>query len=234
MMNQNTANLDLKGILLLDKPPGRTSFSLIRTLRKRLHIKKIGHAGTLDPFATGVMVFLVGREYTKMSNQFLNEDKEYLTRLHLGVSTDTFDSDGKVTAYSEKVPTKEEVENSLSKFQGTIQQIPPMYSAKKVNGKKLYELAREGKIVDRKPSTIDLQTTLLAYNYPFIDLSISCSKGTYIRSIADDFGALLGCGSHLTQLQRTRSGKFTLDDCIDAALLEEPNFDLTSTMRKTY
>ncbi|MFT4551746.1 MAG: tRNA pseudouridine55 synthase [Chlamydiales bacterium] len=221
-----------EGILLINKPKGNTSFSLIRTLRKRLQIKKIGHAGTLDPFATGVMVYLIGRDFTRLSDQFLNEDKEYLAQIHLGVSTDTFDTEGQVTAYSEKVPTVKEVEDAVTKFQGKVQQIPPMYSAKKFKGQKLYDLARKGKIVDRQPVTIELVTTVLKYEYPYLDLRVNCSKGTYIRSIADDLGAMLGCGGHLSLLQRTRSGRFTLSDCIDGELLENPSYDLASSIQK--
>lgn len=232
-MNQlgNALHEKQEGILLINKPKGNTSFSLIRTLRRRLKIKKIGHAGTLDPFATGVMVFLIGKTYTSMSDRFLNEDKEYMTQVYLGVTTDTFDSDGKVTAYSEKTPTFQEIKNSISKFQGKILQTPPMYSAKKVNGKKLYELARKGKIVDREPVEVELQIKILNYQYPYLNLQISCSKGTYVRSIADDLGAMLGCGAHLSELQRIRSGKFTIHDCIDGYLLENDSFDLTPSIK---
>jgi tRNA pseudouridine55 synthase len=232
-MNQGSNEIaKVGGILLINKPRGNTSFSLIRTLRKRLQVKKIGHAGTLDPFATGVMVYLIGRDYTRLSDQFLNEDKEYLAQIHLGVSTDTFDIDGKVTAYSEKVPTVKELEDAIMKFQGKIQQIPPMYSAKKFKGQKLYDLARKGKIVDRAPVEVTLETSVLKYEYPYLDLRVSCTKGTYIRSIADDLGAMLGCGGHLSFLQRTRSGRFSIDDCIDGSLLENLSYDLASAIQE--
>lgn len=219
------------GILLIDKPKGNTSFSLIRFLRKRLNIKKIGHAGTLDPFATGVMVFLIGRNFTRLSDRFLNEDKEYVTQVHLGVTTDSFDKDGKITGYSEKLPSLEDIEAAVAKFQGKVMQTPPMFSAKKVNGRKLYELAREGKTIERKPVEVELQTTILNYEYPFLDLKVCCSKGTYIRSIANDLGAMLGCGGHLSQLERVRSGQFTIHDCIRSEQLYDDDFDLTAAIR---
>lgn len=221
-----------EGILLLDKACGKTSFSLIKTLRKRLKIQKIGHAGTLDPFASGVMVLLVGRPYTRMSGQFLNEDKEYIAQIHLGLSTETFDPEGSVTAYSEKVPSMQEIQDAVEKFQGKIMQVPPMYSAKKINGQPLYKLARQGKVVPRKSVEIELNIKILAFEYPYLNLQIACSKGTYIRSLANDLGATLGCGGHLKQLQRIRSGKFTINDCLSSEMLENEDFDLSSSLKK--
>src|SRR5262249_44547105 len=130
----------IEGILLVNKPRGKTSFSLVATLRKSLGVKKIGHAGTLDPFATGVMVMLIGRAYTRLSDQFLGQDKEYLAELCLGLATDTYDSEGQVVSRSEFVPSQKCIEETIQQFQGEIIQIPPMFSAKKINGKKLYEL----------------------------------------------------------------------------------------------
>lgn len=211
-MNKETL---VEGILLVNKPVGKTAFSLVGRLRKLLHIKKIGHSGTLDPFATGVMVMLIGRKYTKFSNMLLNEDKEYVAQLRLGIATDTFDTEGEITGTSDHVPTLEDVENVISRFQGYIEQVPPMFSAKKVDGKKLYELARKGQTVERKPVTIRLETHLLRYEYPHLSIHVSCSKGTYIRSIGDDMGKILGCGAHLTELERTRSGQYRLNECFD-------------------
>lgn len=216
-----------EGLLLVNKPQGRTSFSLIRTLRKLTGLKKIGHAGTLDPFATGVMVLLLGREYTRLSDQMLCQDKEYLAEVYFGVTTDTFDCDGKVVARSKKIPLIEEIEHVIAKFQGEIEQIPPMYSAKKVGSKKLYELARKGITIERQPAKVRVQTELLNYTYPHLQVRIACSKGTYIRSIAYEMGQLLGCGAHLSQLQRTRSGKFALEECVDGLLLDQADFDIT-------
>lgn len=208
-----------QGILLVNKPEGKTSFSIVSALRRRLNVKKIGHAGTLDPFATGVMVMLVGKEYTKQSDTFLQQDKEYEARLQLGVTTDSYDRDGVIIKENGYIPTPEEVEEVIASFNGEMEQIPPMFSAKKVAGKKLYELARQGKEIARLPIKIQIETELLAYQYPYIDIRVRCSKGTYIRSVAHDIGVQLGCGAHLTALIRTRSGPYHVSDCIDGAPL---------------
>ena len=223
---QSLESQPIEGILLVDKAKGRTSFSLVHLLRKRLGVKKIGHAGTLDPFATGVMVLLIGRNFTRLSDQFLCNDKEYEAEVYLGASTDTFDSEGKISSQSSEVPSLESIMKALENFQGEVEQIPPMFSAKKKQGKKLYELARKGLEVEREPVKIQLQTHFISYSYPFLRLRIACSKGTYIRSIAHDLGGMLGCGAHLTNLRRTRSGIFTLEQCISDDELASPAFDL--------
>ncbi|GAB4189311.1 MAG: tRNA pseudouridine(55) synthase TruB [Simkaniaceae bacterium] len=202
------------GILLIDKPINKTSFFLVSLLRKKFGVRKVGHCGTLDPFATGVMVMLIGKEYTRLQNNYLKQDKEYKARLLLGAATDTFDRDGQIMASSNKKPSLEEIHSALENFQGTIQQIPPMFSAKKFEGKKLYELARKGLEVKREPKTVSVQTSLLHYEYPYLDLHIQCSSGTYIRSIADELGRKIGSYAHLTELVRTRSGQFILEQCI--------------------
>lgn len=208
-----------EGIHPINKPPGKTSFSLVRALRKKTNIKKIGHAGTLDPFADGVMILLIGRSFTQKADTFINQDKEYEAILHLGSATTTYDPEGEVTQTSDYIPTLSEIEEALLKFQGTIDQIPPMYSAKKVEGKKLYQLARKGIEIERKPVSITLETKLLNYTYPKLALHITCSKGTYIRSIAHDLGLNLGCYAHLTSLTRTRCGPYHLRDCLDGSEL---------------
>lgn len=213
------------GILLVDKPKGKTAFSLVACLRRILKVQKIGHAGTLDPFATGVMVMLIGKKYTRLSDQFLCEDKEYLAQMHLGIVTDTYDCEGEVQQRSDVVPTLAELESAIAQFQGEIDQVPPMFSAKKINGQKLYDLARKGKTVERKAVKVKVQTRLLKYEYPYAFISVSCSKGTYIRSIAHDLGAVLGCGAHLANLQRTRSGPHALEACYDGSLLYSPDVD---------
>jgi tRNA pseudouridine55 synthase len=213
-----------EGILLVDKPRGKTSFSLVAMLRKKTGIQKIGHAGTLDPFATGVMVMLVGKKYTRMSDQFLGQEKEYLCKVQLGVSTESYDCDGAVTKTADKVPTLTEIETALLSFQGTFLQTPPMFSAKKIQGKKLYELARKGIEVERAPVSVTAKTTLISYAYPFLELQIVCSKGTYVRSLAHDLGELLGCGGHLVELRRLRSGAFHLKDCINGEVLYDSRF----------
>ncbi|MCB1106873.1 MAG: tRNA pseudouridine(55) synthase TruB [Chlamydiia bacterium] len=222
-----------EGILLVDKEKGRTAFYLVKVLRKKSGIQKIGHAGILDPFATGVMVMLVGRPYTKISDRFLNDDKEYTATIKLGQATDSYDCTGEITKQSDRKPLLKEVEDVIAHFQGTIEQTPPMFSAKKVGGKKLYLLARKGIEVERKPISVTLQTTLIDYSYPELKIQVSCSKGTYIRSIANDIGSMLGSFAHLTTLKRVRSGMFSLKDCIDAKSLEEPSFSYIPYLRKT-
>jgi tRNA pseudouridine55 synthase len=204
-----------EGILLVDKPVGITSFGLVARLRKLLNVQKIGHAGTLDPFATGVMVMLVGRNYTKLSDTFLCQDKEYRAVLKLGEATDSYDCEGQITASSDIIPSHEALLQTLEKFQGTIQQTPPMFSAKKVGGKKLYELARKGQEIERQSVQVSVAIKLISYDYPFVTFDVACSKGTYIRSLAHDIGSTLGCGGHLTQLRRTRSGAFQIDNCLN-------------------
>lgn len=224
-MNTSAQNSP-EGILLINKPIGKTAFSLVATLRRLLGVRKIGHAGTLDPFATGVMVMLIGRQATRLSNQLLCADKEYIAQVHLGITTDTYDCDGTVVQRSDLVPSREELEKALTYFQGDIEQIPPMFSAKKLNGKKLYELARKGQTVERKAEKVRVEIRLLDYSYPYAEIAVTCSKGTYIRSLAYDLGNKLGCGAHLSRLQRTRSGTFQLSECLDGLLLNTKEFDV--------
>lgn len=220
--------MSFEGLLLVNKPRGKTSFSLVSILRKLLNVRKIGHAGTLDPFATGVMVMLIGKNYTRLSDQMLCQDKEYLAEVHLGIATDTYDCEGKPTSTSPLIPTLDEIKIALAHFQGEIDQQPPMFSAKKIQGKKLYELARKGKTIDRPSAKVHVATHLLHYAYPHLTLRISCSKGTYIRSIAHDLGIQLQCGAHLSALQRLRSGAFHLEDCIDGTALIPENLPIIS------
>ena len=222
-----------EGVLLVDKEKGRTAFYLVKILRKKSGIQKIGHAGTLDPFATGVMVMLVGRPYTKVSDSFLNDDKEYIATIKFGEATDSFDCDGTIIQTSVKIPKIAEIESVIAEFQGSIIQIPPMFSAKKVGGQKLYLLARKGIEIERKPVQVEVKTTILDYSYPELKVQVSCSKGTYIRSIASEIGEKLGCFAHLIALQRIRSGNFHLKDCIDAKSLTEPSFSYIPYLRKT-
>lgn len=203
-----------EGILLLDKPEGFTSFKLVHILRKKTGIQKIGHAGTLDPFATGLMIMLIGKQFTRQSDQFLNLDKQYEAKLKLGSSTDTFDKCGKLTHKSGHIPTLQEIENVLAQFQGSQLQTPPMFSAKKIKGKKLYELARAGIEIERQPTKVTIKIQFVSYNYPYLDLIVDCSKGTYIRSLAHDIGLALNTYAHLEALRRTRIGTYTLENSI--------------------
>ncbi len=218
-LTMNNEDTTPAGILLVNKPAGITSFHLVALLRKILGVKKIGHAGTLDPFATGVMVMLIGRDYTKLSDQLLTSNKEYIAKVHLGIETDTYDKDGQIVNESPIVPSLNDIEEAIQSFQGEIEQIPPMFSAKKINGKKLYDLARKGEVIERAPCKVTLQTEILSYVYPYLDIRVKCTKGTYIRSIAYDLGRMLGCYGHLTALQRTASGAYLLEKCLDGTLL---------------
>lgn len=222
----------LEGILLVDKPKGITSFSLVSRLRRLTSVKKIGHAGTLDPLATGVMVMLIGKSYTKQSNALLGCDKEYEAIIKLGSSTDSYDAEGCITQESTTVPTCEEVNKTIEKFQGEIEQIPPMFSAKKIGGKKLYQLARKGIEVKRPAQKVHLATQLLDYSYPYLKLKVSCSKGTYIRSLAHDIGQVLGSFAHLFELKRTKSGSFSLGECHLLEDIEKNPLSLIHLLKK--
>jgi tRNA pseudouridine55 synthase len=225
-MNQKA----IEGILLVDKPKGKTSFSLIAALRKILNVQKIGHAGTLDPMATGVMVLLIGKRYTTLSDQLISNDKEYLAEITLGAATDTYDAEGTVTETSPLLPSHDQIEEALQAFQGTILQTPPMFSAKKVQGQKLYDLARKGVEIERKSVEVKVQTELLEYLYPKIHLRINCSKGTYVRSIAHDLGKALACHGHLSALVRSRSGTFSLQKCVSGDQIFNTPLDVAKTI----
>jgi tRNA pseudouridine55 synthase len=220
------------GVVLLNKPKGKTSFYLVSALRKICNVQKVGHAGTLDPFATGVMILLVGKEFTRLSDRFLLQDKEYEATLKLGIRTDSYDCEGKILQESDYIPSLEEIEKVLETFQGDLMQTPPMFSAKKVKGKKLYELARKGIEIKRAANPVTVKITFLSYEYPFLRIRVACSKGTYIRSLAEDIGTSLTCGAHLSDLLRTRSGCFHLADCFDGTLLSTP--DVLSSLFLSY
>lgn len=220
------------GILLVDKSAGSTSFHIVSLLRKLTKIEKIGHAGTLDPFATGVMVMLIGKPYTTRSDEFLQSDKAYRATLHFGIATDTHDLEGQVTSQSDLVPTLHQIELAISAFQGEILQIPPMFSAKKIGGQKLCDLARKGITLERQPVKVKIDIAFIRYEYPHLEIEVNCSKGTYIRSLAHDIGQALGCGAHLTALSRTRSGPFILAQCIPQASLKNPTFDITPHLQR--
>lgn len=220
------------GILLVDKAAGSTSFHLVGLLRRLTRIEKIGHAGTLDPFATGVMVMLIGREFTQKSDQFLNSDKQYRAKLTLGIATDTYDLEGQVTSRSDLVPTLAQINTAIAPFQGETLQIPPMFSAKKIEGKKLYDLARKGVTIERQPVKVRMEIKLLSYTYPELEIEVTCSKGTYIRSLAHDLGHALGAYAHLSSLMRLRSGSYHLDECLPQAKLKIPQFDIAPFLRR--
>jgi tRNA pseudouridine55 synthase len=215
-----------EGILIINKSPDCPSFRLVSILRRLTGVRKIGHAGTLDPSATGVMVMLIGKKYTKMATQFLHEDKEYKATIFLGEERDTYDREGAVISTETRLPSLEEIHAKISAhFQGEQWQTPPMFSAKKIQGKKLYHLARQGQTVQRQPQQVRLETTLISYHYPYLDLLIQCSKGTYIRTIAHDLGEQLQTGAYLHSLCRTRSGRFTLAQAVPQEALATLDWD---------
>lgn len=218
----------MNGVLIIDKPIGVTSFDVIRDIRKEYGTKKVGHTGTLDPMATGVLPILIG-DATKLSDYLMDHDKEYIAVLKLGEKRDTGDSEGNIIETS-KIPnlTTQEIESTLKAFIGKISQIPPMYSAIKVNGKKLYELAREGKEIERKPRSVEIYSIELLEveknKENIIDkikFKVNCSKGTYIRTLCEDIAEKLGTVGYMKELRRTRVGKFTLEDINKCVSLEE-------------
>lgn len=205
------------GFLLVNKPAGPTSHDIVNKLRRIIGIKKIGHAGTLDPFADGLLLIAVGREATCEISQFVKLDKEYIATLKLGAVSDTYDCTGKIQLTTNNLQlTKEKINKVLKSFIGKQEQIPPMYSAKKINGKKLYELARKGIEIERQPSQVEIykikDIKLVDSRLSFV---VSCSSGTYIRSLAHDIGQKLKIGAYLEKLTRTKIGKFKLTDAIE-------------------
>ena len=207
----------LGAVLNIDKPAGWTSFDVVKKIRNLTKVKKVGHAGTLDPFATGVLIVCTGPA-TKRIQSLMDTTKEYIGEIRLGVETDTLDSTGRITAQNEgaRMPSEAEIATVLKEFTGNITQIPPMYSALKVNGKRLYQYAREGKTVERKPREITIfEIELISYEFPYVTVRVVCSKGTYIRVLAADIGKKLGTGGHLSQLRRTRVGDFHVKDALN-------------------
>ncbi len=205
----------IEGVLIVDKPGGLTSHDMVLFLRRGFRIEKVGHAGTLDPMATGVLVMLLGAA-TKLSNQFISDDKEYDGVLRLGVRTDTHDREGRMLSMRDtSMLTDKDIEDAFSSFCGTIRQIPPMVSALKFKGRRLYKLARRGIEVKREPRRVIIHNIKVKdINMPEVSFFVHCSKGTYIRKLADDIGERLGCGAHLTGLRRIRSGRFTIKDAV--------------------
>lgn len=213
----------MDGILIVDKPRGMTSHDVVDFIRRRFRIKKAGHAGTLDPLATGVLVVLIGRA-TKLSNMLMSDDKEYEVVMSLGKRTDTGDADGKIIYENSDYNrvTREMIEGLLKKFTGQIMQVPPMMSAIKHKGKKLYELARQGIEIERPPRQIHIkELVLLSYAAPDAILKIRCSKGTYVRVLCDDVGLELGCGAYVSNIRRSRSGDFSIKDAINFNKMRE-------------
>jgi tRNA pseudouridine55 synthase len=224
------------GILVIDKPEGLTSHDVVARVRKLLGTRRVGHAGTLDPFATGVLVVCVNRA-TRLVQFLTGDDKEYVATMRLGFATDTGDLTGtpKTPVTDAGNITSDKVQETFSRFLGPIKQIPPMYSAKKVGGVKLYEMARRGEEIERAPVVVEIKKLeLLKSAAPFgrtqaiaqtapdeFSFRVVCSSGTYIRALAEEIGALLGVGAHLMRLRRTRSGNCSLDDAVTLEELDD-------------
>ena len=211
----------MNGIVIVDKPQGWTSQDVTARLRRVFNTRRIGHGGTLDPMATGVLPVFVGRA-TRGVEFFEHAEKTYETVLRLGLTTDTEDITGTVLTEQDAFVTGDMVEAVLEKFRGDIMQIPPMYSALKVNGQKLYDLARKGKEVERQPRPITIhELTLLGMEAEGIRLRVRCSKGTYIRTLCKDIGEALGCGGCMAELRRVQAGEYTIAESVPLAVLLE-------------
>jgi tRNA pseudouridine55 synthase len=210
------------GVLNINKPSGMTSHDVVDAVRRILGMQRIGHTGTLDPQATGVLPVCVGRA-TRIAQYLTQADKEYVMTLRLGITTDTLDAAGKETSRAAEVHVRrQDVEAVLPRFVGEIRQVPPIYSAKKHQGERLYRLARRGEVVDREPVAVTVfALELLGFDSPDVHLKATCSKGTYARSLCDDIGRALGCGGHLHALCRTRAGRFALEGSVALDALEE-------------
>ena len=219
----------MENILNINKPKGWTSFDVVARVRKIYGVKKVGHAGTLDPLATGVLVVAVGREATKKISEIVGKEKEYIAKIKLGETSTTDDEEGVKSNYELRIknyessadsnvylgkkPNRSIVENTVKGFIGVISQVPPIYSAIKMNGKRAYELARKGKDVKMKAREVEIKDIkIISYRWPYLEIKVVCGPGTYIRSLARDIGQELGCGAYLADLERTRVGEHTIKE----------------------
>ncbi len=212
--------------LLINKSTGITSHDVINQLRRITGIKKIGHAGTLDPLARGLLIVAIGRESTKKINQFTKMDKEYIAEIKLGATSDTYDREGKIIRKDKSQPVQlKEVEKTLSTFLGPQLQTLPLYSATKAGGKKLYQLARANKTINSGFTNIEIKKIkILKYKFPDLKILVQCSSGTYIRSLAHDLGQKLGVGGYLENLKRTKIGNFDIEKAISLDKLNSQNW----------
>lgn len=213
---------DLSGVLVVDKPAGISSAKVVAIVKKGLSARKVGHTGTLDPFATGVLVCCIN-DATRLARFFLHDKKKYVALIHLGIATDTQDSTGAVVSTCKKIEFSESrIRSVFKRFEGTIEQLPPVYSALKHKGVPLYRLARGGKPVQKPPRSIFISyIDILDINLPFIRFEVACSSGTYIRTLCADIGAYLGCGGYLKELRRTESGLFSIKEAVPLKEIEE-------------
>ncbi|MGD8814262.1 MAG: tRNA pseudouridine(55) synthase TruB [Anaerolineales bacterium] len=208
------------GLLVVDKPVGPTSHFVVQVVRRGTRVRKVGHAGTLDPRASGVLVLCLGAA-TRLSEYLSTSEKRYEAVIRFGASTKTYDTEGEIVRHTGIAPSLDEIEDVLPRFKGDIQQVPPPFSAIKVKGRKAYEIAREGQNVDLAPRVVtifDLET--VSYDPPDLTLGVLSSAGTYIRSLAHDIGEMLSTGAHLAALRRTKAGPFSLEDTLPLAKLE--------------
>jgi tRNA pseudouridine55 synthase len=216
------------GALLVDKPPGLTSHDVVYRIRRGFHFDKVGHCGTLDPAATGLLIIVVGKA-TKLSEKIMGGDKVYEGSIRFGETTDSYDGDGQLVASMPVLPmTAEELGAAAAEFQGDLMQTPPMVSAVKIKGVPLYKMARKGIEVERKARLVHVfGFKINGYSEPDAQFRVACTKGTYIRSLAHDLGQKMGCGAHLKSLRRTVSGKYNVADSLPLqTLLEMPLSDL--------
>ena len=233
----------MNGVIIIDKPQGKTSHDIVGILRKKCATRRVGHTGTLDPLATGVLPVCIGNA-TRASDMLTSSDKKYRAVLELGKRSDTLDSEGIITEENAVTASESEIRAVISEFVGESMQIPPMYSAIKKDGKKLYELAREGIETEREPRPINIfSIDVLDISIPYVTIDVHCSKGTYIRSLCDDIGTRLGCGAIMCQLRRTYTAGFSIDDAYtldeleavsDIELLLKPTDSLFSDLPAIY
>ena len=195
-------------------------------LREITKIRRIGHSGTLDPFATGLLILGISRKFTKNLSIFQKKDKEYIATLRLGAESDTFDREGSIVEKKvEEIPERKEIEEVLKSFLGEIEQIPPAFSAKKIKGKKLYESARKGIKVKPKPQKVKIyEISILEYKFPHLKIKVKCSSGTYIRCLANDIGKKLGCGAYVDELIRTKIGELSIENAVELSKLTPQNW----------
>jgi tRNA pseudouridine55 synthase len=227
---------EIEGVLLVDKPTGMTSHDVVYRLRRKLQIQRVGHAGTLDPMATGLLIMLIGKA-TKISQYLISIDKVYEGEVTLGVTTNSQDAEGEVMETRPVPPISEEqLRATMQTFLGDQYQQPPMFSAVKIGGVPLYKKARQGEEVEREPRFIRVSSfDLLSFALPKFTFRLHCTKGTYVRTIAHDLGQKLGCGGHLSALRRTGSGKFTIEQCLPLAEIEALSLaDLEKRLVPTY
>lgn len=222
----------MQGLLLIDKPSGWTSFDVVNKVRRMVATAegkkpkncKVGHTGTLDPLATGLLVLLVGKEYTRRAAELTKLDKTYEVVMKLGETSATGDEEGAKTVVSDTIPTPEAVLEALKTFEGQIMQVPPAFSAIKIDGKRAYDLARAGKAVDLEARPVTIHAiTLTRYDYPFVEFTTDVSSGTYIRSLVEDLGTHLKTGAYMSALRRTRVGRFQLKDALQVTDITPEN-----------